>query len=149
MAAYGLFIRDKFLKSVRLFFAFAFSVSASVCAAEPVDIVDGAAKAIEQRDGDALKAMRFTAYDWERNPLSVDELIGIVSACRQIESAARNVSGTRELHFECGEIQASRKRCDGPVLIVALDRATSPDIFAQLRFNRIATPECALPRLPG
>lgn len=116
---------------------------------EAGDIVAAAANAIVAQDADTLEAMRFDAYGLDRKPLSVSGLLDSISQCRRLGHIDRGRQPyPREIHFECDESQDDRGPCDSNILIVALDRATSPDVFAQLRFKRLETSACALPQAP-
>jgi len=135
------------MKMVGVAIALIAAVSASN--AEARDIVAAAAKAIVAQDADSLEAMRFDAYGLDRKPLSVDDLLNRIHRCRTIDRADQALLPyPREIHFECDESQDDRGPCDGNILIVAIDRATSPDVFAQLRFKRLETSACALPQVP-
>ncbi|MBV7259939.1 hypothetical protein [Erythrobacter crassostreae] len=120
----------------------------SALAAQSSDLVRDAARAIMANDVAALKEMRFRAYGLDHKPIAVDALLAITSKCIR-DADARERASPRELHYECEALQDQRDKCDGPILIVSIDRATSPDVFAQLRFKRQETAECALPALPG
>ncbi|MCK0128439.1 hypothetical protein [Erythrobacter sp. F6033] len=120
----------------------------SSVSAQSGDLVRDASRAIMASDAAGLKAMRFRAYGLDRKAITVDDLLAITSACKR-DAYARERASPRELHFECRALQGKRGKCDGPILIVSIDRATSPDVFAQLRFKRLETSECALPALPG
>lgn len=123
--------------------------AASASNAEAKDIVAAAANAIIARDADSLKAMRFDAFDRNGKPLSVDGLLNRIDRCRRIDLSDQAVSPyPRKIHFECDESQDDRGPCDDTIMIVALDRATSPDVSAQLRFKRLETSACALPPVP-
>lgn len=123
--------------------------AASASNAEARDIVAAAANAIVARDADTLKAMRFDAYGLDRKPLSVDDLLDRISQCRRLGHTDWELQpNPREIHFDCDESQEVQSPCEDNILIVALDRATSPHIFAQLRFKRLETSACALPQAP-
>ncbi|WP_298464829.1 hypothetical protein [uncultured Erythrobacter sp.] len=127
----------------------ALSVAACSAHAQPPDLVRAAADAIVAQDAAALEAMRFSAYDLDRKPLTVEGLLGRIAQCQRVERRGLGREAyPKEIHFQCSDTLEKRGACDDDVLIVALDRATSPDVFAQLRFKRLETAECALPKPP-
>lgn len=138
------------MPSHRYFYVCIAALSATTLVAQGRDIVAEAATAIIERDAESLSAMRFTAYDLDRQPVSVQALLERTSECRALDERERGVEGRSHLiRFECGERLDSKGECESDILIMALDRATSPDVFAQMRFERLDTDECALPRLPA
>lgn len=129
--------------------AVALVAAMSASSAEARDIVADAANAIVAQDADTLDAMRFDAYDLDKTPLSADSLLDRVSQCKLLGQMDLDLQPyPREIHFACDEIQDDQGPCDSNILIVALGRATSPHVFAQLRFKRLETSACALPQAP-
>lgn len=129
--------------------AVALIAAASASNAEARDIVADAANAIVAQDADTLEAMRFNAYGLDRKPLSVDSLLDRVTQCKLLDQMDRDLQPyPREIHFACDESQDDQGRCDSNILIVALGRATSPHVFARLRFKRFETSACALHQRP-
>lgn len=93
--------------------------------------------------------MRFTVFDLDRKPLSVHGLLNRIARCDRLDGRDRDREDyPKEIYFQCSDTPEKRGPCDDDILIVSLDRATSPDVFAQLRFKRLETAECALPKLP-
>ncbi|MEO9617232.1 MAG: hypothetical protein ABJF89_07150 [Parasphingorhabdus sp.] len=135
------------MKIVGVAVALVAAVSAS--SAEARDIVADAADAIAAQDADTLENMRFDAYDLDNTPLSVDNLLDRVSQCKFLDQMDPDLQPyPREIHFACEQSQDDQGPCESNILIVALDRATSPHVFAQLRFKRLETSACALPQAP-
>ncbi len=114
----------------------------------PSDIVVTAASALERGDVSTLDDMRFRAYGLDNKPMPTAELAVLLSGC---DALATDASTTRpvRLRYRCESLNAPMGPCDSDVLIVDVNRATSPDVYGTLYFERSNRPECKLPMVPA
>lgn len=114
------------------------------------DIVATATNAIVAQDADTLNAMRFDAYGPDNAKLTVDGLLARINQCKLQKQVQRNAAArAREIHYLCDNVSDEQRECESNILTVLIDRATSPDVTAILRYKRRETEECALPPVPS
>ncbi|MGB3472938.1 MAG: hypothetical protein WBA51_19145 [Erythrobacter sp.] len=126
------------------------SLCVSASAQQPPDIVAEAARAISLNDARALREMRFTARGFDSKPITVAQLLDRIDGCAKTAEYERGVrSMAHQMHYDCPGAAKPKMKCASATVIVAIDRASSPDVTAYLRHKRLDTPECKLPQLPG
>lgn len=88
--------------------------------------------------------------------MSVNRLLEHIAQCAIVnENETSEQISTHEIYFNCTNREElsfepiKRGRCDDDILVIRITRATSPDIYASLSYKRLATNECALPKLPS
>ncbi len=118
-------------------------------AQQPQDIVGEAATAIVAQNAEALKAMRFAARDFQSKPMAIAAFLDQIDGCELVAEHKRGVvSMAHQIHYICPNKPTPSIKCASDILVVAIDRASSPDVTAFLRYQRLDTPECELPAVP-
>ncbi|MEL6530164.1 MAG: hypothetical protein AAFQ27_09385 [Pseudomonadota bacterium] len=124
-------------------------LATGISAENPPDIVADAARAIVAQDAEALASMRFRARGFDSEPVSIERFLARVEGCEKIAEHVRGtVSFAHQIHYECPNKPAPPARCATEIIVVAVDRASSPDVTAFLRHQRLETPDCRLPPVP-
>lgn len=114
------------------------------------DILETAEQAIEARNVKALESMRFTAYGTDRDALSAADLIARLSECTRANRETDPGPRARiQISYNCAMGEKANARCESDTLLLSLDRASSPHVFAQLSYRRIVSQECTFPAPPS
>ena len=125
-------------------------IATGASAHEPPDIVGEAAAAIVAQDAEALDSMRFTAFDLKLKPVKTAAFLQKLEGCDIVaEHKSGEVSMAHEIHYDCPNKPSPPIKCAKDTLVVAIDRASSPDVTAYLQYHPLDTPECRRPQVPG